>query len=85
MSSVLTRQYERDIGIYALDSNPMIAQVGKMAEQLLWQINWKSSRDNLVSTIYFNVVRLVSYVEYGLTFDLQKEKEELEETISKAS
>ncbi|KAK1779174.1 hypothetical protein QBC45DRAFT_326445 [Copromyces sp. CBS 386.78] len=83
--SEITKQYEQDIRTYARDPEPKIAEAGRMGESLLWKISSKSSRDSLISTIYYKVKRLADAVEYGWTVDIPKAREELEEEISRAS
>lgn len=81
----ITKQYEQDIRDYAQVSEPKIAEAGRMGELMLWKISSKSSRDSLISSIYYKVKRLADSVEWGLTIDIPKAREELEKEIARAS
>ncbi|KAK3948786.1 hypothetical protein QBC32DRAFT_317458 [Pseudoneurospora amorphoporcata] len=41
--SEITKQYEQDIRTHARDSEPKIAEAGRMGESLLWKISSKNA------------------------------------------
>ncbi|CCC13511.1 hypothetical protein SMACR_07135 [Sordaria macrospora] len=84
-SMTMTQIYEDNIKSYAQDPNPQVAAVGAMGQTLLWGLWSKTSRDSLVSSIYWKVKSLVSYAGYGWSIDIDKARKELEEEIERAN
>lgn len=80
----LTQVYEDNIRSYASDPDPQIRAAGSMGMLLMFGLWNKKSRDILVATIYWKVQSLAYTAGSGGIIDVVRERERLEELISKA-